>query len=202
MARKNNLAPAPPAPAQLNALAPPPATDAAANPYIASLIAKATKDYPFINQHNPFVFMGNDPTRDYAETWPSDEEGTPDRPRPKELPAGRVGVQVFRPNDFGPNDLAAEFLHIDPVANETRASLRASLTPAQIERLKYTSRDYQSTLDRGENEDRAIQNAIDSALRGYTVGQWPAEANTAMGYSPQQLHLLENLKRYMRTGKK
>ena len=193
----NNLAPQR-APVQLNALAP--VTDN--NPYISSLISRAAKEYPFITQHNPFVFMGNDPSRDYAETWPADEEGTPDRPRPKELPAGRIGVQVFRPTDFGPSDLAAEFLHVDPVANETRTSLRASLTPAQIEQLKHASRDYQSTIDRGESEDRAVQNATDSALRGYTVGQWPAEANASMGYSPAQLQMLENLKRYMRTGKK
>ncbi len=189
-----------------NMLAPPAANMLARatneNPYIAAMLAKAAKDYPFISQHNPMVFMGADPSRDYAETWPTMEEGGPDRPRPKNLPLGRVGVEVFRPDSFGASDLAAELLHVDPVANTTRAQMLKMLTPAQIARLKQEARDYQSTLDRGQGEESAMRNAMDSALRGYAMQQWPAEANQAMGYTPAQLQMLDALKRYVTTGKK
>ena len=156
--------------------------------------------YPFIQQYNPLVSVGAG--EGYAETWPQNEPGAPDVPRPKEFPMSRAGVQVFRPNDFGPHDLAAEFLHIDPFANETRDRLRASMTPAQIENLKNSAGDYHATLKSGGSEDRAIQNSIDSALRGYTVGQWPAEANASMGYNSDQLGMLDALKNYMQTGKR
>ena len=204
--RKNMLSPLAPAPT-INAMVPPDAAAAAAaaaadeNPYITALLAKASKDYPFILQHNPMVFMGNDPSRDYAETWPSTEEGTKKRPRPSNLPMGRVGVQVFRPNEFGASDMAAELLHVDPVANATREGLLKMLTPQQIAKLKTSARDYQSTLDRGESEQRAIQNAMDSALRGYAMNQWPEEANQAMGYTPEQRRMLDTLRNYVTTGK-
>jgi hypothetical protein len=172
------------------------------NPYIAALLAKATKDYPFITQHNPLVFMGSDPSRDYAETWPSDEEGTPDRPRPRNLPVGRVGIQVFRPNDFSASDMAAELLHVDPVANTTREGMLKLLTPQQIERLKANSLDYKSTIDRGESKQRALQNAMDSALRGYAMNQWPEEANQSMGYTPEQRKMLDILRAYVTTGRR
>jgi len=172
----------------------------AVNPYVDLLVRRAAQAYPFITQYNPLVVTGNG--EGYAETWPADEPGAPDWPRPKELPMGRVGVQVFRPNEFGPTDLAAEFLHVDPVAHETRSKLLESMTPAQIEALKSASGDYAMSLRVGQSEDMALQNAVDSALRGYTVGHWPEEANASMGYTKQQKDMLDNLKRYMMTGKR
>lgn len=114
---------------------------------------------------------------------------------------GRVGVQIFKPDQFGPDDLAAEFLHVDPVANQTRDYLLKSLSPSQLAYLKHASGDYADTLKQGGNEARAIQNAVDSAMRGYTVGQWPANVNAGMNYSAQQINALNALKKYMQTGK-
>lgn len=168
----------------------------------SKLLAKASTAYPFIQQYHPNVMVSPSTQGDYAETWPADETGDAQYPRPKELPMGGVGVQVFKPDKFGPSDLAAEFLHVDPYANQMRAQLMHTLTPHQVAMLKHSSEDYSSTLERGEPEHRAMQNALDSALRGYTVGQWPAEANAAMRYSPDQLRLLDGLRHYMTTGQR
>ena len=169
--------------------------------YSEILLRDAVKQYPFIAKHNPMVALGSGGSENYAETWPADEEGDAANPRPKEFPIGRVGVQVFKPNAFKASDLAAEFLHIDPKANAARDALRKSMSSDQLAKLKKEAADYGESIRSGQSEDRAVQNAIDSALRGYTTGQWPKEANDRMNYSPQQRKILDDLKQYMVTGK-
>jgi len=186
------------APSSQNALAPVVSADQN-NPYVDSLLRQATKEYPFITQHNPIIDTGVGPY--YAETWPVNEEGAPDAKRPGNFPIDRVGVKVYKPNQFTHHDLAGEILHVDPFANETRATLTKSLTPAQIQMLQQESKDYQGSIDEGQSTERAIQNATDAAMRGYVLNQWPAKANEGMNYDPAQKALLERLRNYMKTGK-
>lgn len=164
----------------------------------AALLQAASSRYPFLTKYKPLVSYGSG--EGYAETWPIGEEGDEKYKRPQEFPLDRVGVQVFKPDKFGPSDLAAEFLHVDPRANEARSMLLSSLTPQQIIALKRNSGDYAESIRMGLPENRALQNAVDSALRGYTIGQWPEEANRSMGYTPSQMQVLNNLKSYMETG--
>jgi len=114
---------------------------------------------------------------------------------------GRVGVEVFNPQEFKPADLAGEMLHTDPYANMVRDYIRKSLTPQQVDAIKQASGDYQMSIQMGLPEDRAIQNAVDSAIRGYAIGQWPAEVNAGIGYTPQQKYVMDNLVKYMKQGK-
>lgn len=171
--------------------------------YIQNLLSQATQTYPFVKQHNPMVVMGKG--EGYAETYPVGETGAPLQgggfSRPMTLPVDRVGVEVYKPNEFTPKDLAAEMLHIDPYAAKTRDQLMSSWTPKQLQTLKKHALDWEATLAEGRPEADAIKNATDSALRGYTVGQWPEEINKALGYSPDQLKTLDSLKMYMITGK-
>ena len=169
----------------------------------------AEKEYPFIKQHNPVVVdrpelrskVGSQ-YRGYAETFPIDEQGKPTDPRSKTLPIERPGVEVYNTDDFRSSDLAGEIMHIDKYANEVRERLQASLTPAQIKTLKGTAADYKMSLDENMSEDAAMRNATDSAMRGYVVNQWPDKQNKEMNYSEDQLKLLNNLKKYTKTGKK
>ena len=180
-----------------NALAP---VNSNSNPYISSLLQKANQDSPFIYQHNPMGIIGSGDG--FAEVWPIDEEGAPNSPRPKEVPIDRFGIEVRRPNDFTHHDLAGEVLHIDPYAREISDKIAKTWTPKQLEVLKQEALDYQASLDYGQDEARAIQNATDSALRGYVVNQWPEEVNTRLGYDKSQLEMLNALKAYTKTGKK
>ena len=179
-------------------------SEAATNPYTVALLRQATKEYPFIAQHNPIVETGVGPG--YAETWPSGETGAPNEygqpTRPRAFPSHRVGVQVFRPNDFTHHDLAGEILHVDPYAAEVRDKLISTLTPAQLKTLQRNAGDYQVTIDEGRPEADAVRNAADGAVRGYVLGQWPTEANDSMKYDKPQRALLEQLKNYMKTGKR
>ena len=172
--------------------------------YAEDLLAQATQAYPFVAKHNPAVVVNPAKDKGYAETYPVGETGAPlpggGFSKHSLLPIDRVGVEVFKPDQFTHHDLAAEMLHIDPVANQTREALIKTWSPKQIETLKKHALDYQATLDEGRPEADAIKNATDSALRGYTVGQWPEEINKALSYSPAQLKVLDSLKNYMSTG--
>lgn len=132
----------------------------------------------------------------YSETWPVGEEGTPERPRPADIPMNQHGVQVFKPDQFTEHDLAGEALHIDPVAAKYRDALSSTLSPEQIARLKEIP-DYQ---EGDGSQAHRMQNAVDSAMRGYLVGQWPL-AEVKAFFNPEQLQLLDELKSYMQTGK-
>jgi len=169
--------------------------------YAENLLAQATQAYPFVAKHNPMVVVNPAEDRGYAETYPVGETGAPlpegGFNKHPDLPIDRVGVEVFKPDQFTHHDLAAEMLHIDPVANQTREALIKTWSPKQIETLKKHALDYDATIAEGRSAADALQNATDSALRGYTVGQWPEEINKALAYSPKQLKVLESLKTYM-----
>lgn len=172
--------------------------------YSTNILEMAKKVYPFVEKHNPMVVVNPMQDRGYAETYPIGETGAPLEGggfnKHPNLPLDRVGVEVFKPEEFTAHDLAAEMLHIDPVANKTRDILMKSWSPKQLQTLKESALDWQATLDEGRPEKDAIQNATDSALRGYAVGQWPEEINKALNYTPAQKRALEDLKVYMMTG--
>ena len=169
--------------------------------YATDLLSQATQAYPFVAKHNPMVIVNPREGQGYAETYPIGETGKPlgNGVFDKHflLPTNRVGVEIYKPDEFNHHALAAEMLHIDPVANEARKELLKTWTPSQIEKLKHHALDYEATIAEGRSHADALQNATDSALRGYTVGQWPDEVNQELAYSPKQLKVLESLKSYM-----
>lgn len=164
------------------------------------LRSQALDKYPFIKQYNPTVTIGSG--EGFAETWFPQDLGPTGKERPKDIPADSLGIEVRKPNQFNPNDLAGEVLHYDPYANEVRGMLDKSLTPQQWDVLKQNALDYEESIRLGLPEQRARENTIDSAIRGYTVNQWPESMNQAMQYSPEQLSQLEALKNYMVTGQR
>jgi hypothetical protein len=170
-----------------------------ANPYTTNLLKKAKEEYPFVGLHDPIVTTGTG--YGYAETWPVGEGGLygmfGEDTRPSAIPIDRVGIEVRRPDAFTHHDLAAELLHIDPMAQHVSGKLQEMWTPQQLDVLRREALDYEATLKEGRSEKDAIKNATDSALRGYTVGQWPKEVNDAMGYSKHQMELLDALKEHM-----
>ena len=169
--------------------------------YATDLMSQATEAYPFVAKHNPMVVVNPMEDKGYASTYPIGETGKPLGngvfDKHFSLPTNRVGVEIYKPDEFSHHDLAGEMLHIDPMANKTREALLKTWTPNQIETLKKESRDYETTIKEGRSHKDALQNATDAALRGYTIGQWPEEVNQALAYSPKQLKVLESLKFYM-----
>lgn len=165
--------------------------------YTTKLLADATAQYPYLKKHNLKVTVGKG--EGYAETWHPGDPGDANYPRDPRIPLNQAGVTVYKPDQFGPSDLAAEGLHLDPVSKMIRQRMLASLTPEQAANLQ-KSGDYRMSVDRGMTPDQAMSNGVDAALRGQVFGQWPDDANKRMKYTPEQQGLLNTLKRYVTTG--
>lgn len=168
--------------------------------YLDQLKNDAQTSYPFIKAHDPVLTIGNG--EGYAETWQKDEEGAPDQPRPYELPMDKLGIEIRNPKEFSHHDLAGEVLHADEYANSVRDKLHGSLTDKQKAVLKEEALDYEQSIKEGMSEKDAWRNATDSAMRGYTLNQFPEETNKRINYNAEQLKMLDGLRSYMTTGKK
>lgn len=165
--------------------------------YLTKLLADAQAQYPYLKQHNLRVVAGKG--QGYAETWQPGDPGDKQYPRDPRIPLNQAGVTVYKPDAFHASDLAAEGLHLDPVSKMIRQRMLASLTPEQAANLQHSG-DYRMSMNEGMRPDQAMNNGVDAALRGAVFGQWPAEVNQRMRYTPAQSGLMETLRHYVTTG--
>lgn len=153
------------------------------------------EQYRFLKNLNLKIITNPQEGRGYAETWPANETGAPDYPRPKDIPLNQHGIEIYKPDRFSVHDIAGEGLHIDPVAARVRALITPTLTPEQ-QRILTKQPDYAM----GDLPvQRRMQNATDAAMRGYLVNQWPADEARNF-WNEEQLKHLDQLKEYMVTG--
>lgn len=165
------------------------------------LAAQAAKQYAFLSNHNVKTIVNPKQGEGYAETWPADEEGSPDWKRPEQLPMGVAGVEIKDPKNFGAKDYAAEvFSHIDPTGVQTAQKLLGSMNKNQVNTMKGSANDYAMSKDMGMPEEAALQNASMAVLRGYVFDQWPKNAIDELGLSAEQMKILDNAKKYAVTG--
>lgn len=166
------------------------------------VLGEAQKMFPFINQYDPHIKVTPRQGAGYAETFGPNEEGAGDFRRPQEFPMKATGIEVYKPEQFAPADYAAEYLHVDPRAHETRAALQKTFTPRQIAIMQHEP-DYTDSIKYGLTQERAMNNMTDGVMRGYvTQGvpnhQWPQEAIDDFGFNDQQRQMLDSLRNYMR----
>ena len=176
-----------------------PELPSAPGPQEPDVLARGRVLYPFINKFNPSVKINPRIDAGYAETFGPDEPGAGDFMRPKEFPMGSTGIEIYRPDKFTEHDLAAEFLHVDPRANATRAELLNTFTPHQL-KIMQSEPDYTYSINSGQSKERAMQNMTDAVLRGYTAGQWPQKAIDSFKFTDKQKSILDGLKKYMTSG--
>lgn len=179
-----------------------PGTAATAEQPIDKVItAQAAKQYAFLSKHNVKTFVNPKQGEGYAETWPADEEGSPEWKRPEQLPMGVAGVEIKDPHNFGAKDYAAEvFSHVDPTGVQAASTLLRSMSKDQISTMKGSANDYTMSKDMGMPEEAALQNASMAVLRGYVFDQWPKNAIAELGLSAEQMKILDNAKKYAVTG--
>ena len=167
------------------------------------IAAQAKSKYGFLAKHNVKTLVNPKKGEGYAETWPADEEGSPDWKRPEQLPMGTHGVEIKDPANFSPDDYAAEvFSHVDKTGIQAAKDLLGSMNKEQIEAMKGSANDYSMSKDMGMSEEDSLRNASMAVLRGYVFGQWPKEAIDELGFNAQQKQILEKAKKYAKTGKK
>lgn len=167
----------------------------------AGLLDQAKQQYPILDSHS-IGFKNNPGGGDgYMESWPPNETGTPDRPRPKEFPLNQFGVENYRP-DSRPIDVLADvtshyLIKSDPVVKNIYEVFSSSLQPFQENILK---EQYQHAVtNEGEKrpyEDWKVNSGLPGYLRGYTFKQWPDDFNQK-AYTLSQMKLLDGLMGYL-----
>jgi hypothetical protein len=172
-----------------------------------SIVDQAVAKYPILKALNPVGLMSTDtPDGDnMLEHWSPNEQGDTERPRPKELPLNRLGIQIFS-NKTTPDDVAADIVshtlvNTDPNIKGAYQQFKGSLTPQQKEFLRG---DYEE--ERKTSTDKKAIPSFDkwldkvgtpAALRGYIFNQYKPQDQKEFGYSDRQKMLLDSIKGYI-----
>jgi len=145
----------------------------------------------------------------YLEFWPQKEEGSPDRPRPKDIDINKLGVEVYkpttRPEDVAGDIVSHHMVNTDPTLKKIYSEFEKSLDDNQKKDLK---RQYTEEVIRMKQEDSKERtptykewyerSGLPSYFRGYTFGQWkPDEIKES--YRPDQLQLLDKVNEYLKS---
>lgn len=197
--------PLPAVPKYLGAPAPLPLPPPLPRPRPQTVFDKASAEYPVLKSLG--IGYTQSPGRSGAmlEFWPSDEPGSPDMPRPKSLPLGKPGVEVYsnkvRPIDIMGDVASHHMVNSDPVVSRTYQAFAKSLEPWQEQNL----RNQYEYAKKNEGERRSYadwkeRSGLPAYFRGYAFQQWGDQA--AQYYTPQQLQLLDAMMGYLRKGAK
>lgn len=180
-----------------NALSPQPLNALAGNAVPASVFDRAIQEYPYLADKNiSFINTPNPKEKRLLEFYAPDEPGSPDFPRPKELPMGTVGLQVFS-NKVRPMDVLADYVSHHAVKNDPQAKaiydeFEASLDPELLkQRYKFHQKNY------GEKrpfEQWKEMSGVPELFRGYTFKQWD---NPDILFNPKQIELMNKAREYL-----
>ena len=161
----------------------------------------AQKEYPYLSGKDIAYKYSPQQGRGFLEFYDPQETGSPEYPRPKELPLGKVGIEVFDPKTK-PIDILADYVshyavEQDPYLAKQYEQFSGSMGPEQRQRLQEQYQYYQQHPD--YKEQRPYQewekaSGIPGYFRGYTFNQWP---DSSKMYTPEQLNTLNAVKKYL-----
>lgn len=179
------------------------ATDAVDNNEVMGqvLFEKAKTDYPYLSQQDVAFKYSPQQGRGFLEFYSPDEEGSPEYPRPQELPLGKVGIEVFDPKTR-PIDILADYVshhgvEADPFLAQRYQQFISSMTPEQQQRLQEQYQYYQQHPEYKETrpfEEWSKSSGLPGYFRGYTFNQWPDAEKL---YTPEQLNVLNQVRSYL-----
>lgn len=167
-----------------------------------SPVDQAIKDYPILSKiglRGVESYGSNAPGG--LEFWPENEPGTLDYARPKDIPLGSIGVQIFS-DKVAPKDVLADvtshhFVKNDPVVSDLYNQFLGSLTEAQWKRIQG---DYEYAKQ-NEGEQRSFGSWLGTTrlpayFRGYTFQQWPKDF-TSRVFTPEQIDIFDKVRDYV-----
>ena len=165
------------------------------------LLETAQKEYPYLSGKDIAYKYSPQQGRGFLEFYDPQETGSPEYPRPKELPLGKVGIEVFDPKTK-PIDILADYVshyavEQDPYLAKQYEQFSGSMGPEQRQRLQEQYQYYQQHPD--YKEQRPYQewekaSGMPGYFRGYTFNQWP---DSSKMYTPEQLNILNDVKKYL-----
>jgi hypothetical protein len=139
----------------------------------------------------------NPEERRMLEFYPPNEKGSLDKPRPRELPINKIGVEVYN-EDVKPLDVLGDvtshwLIYNDPEYKRYYDNFVQSMTPKQKQRLKGQYEHYVSK----EGEERPYEQweqmtGLPAYFRGYPFKQWPDEFNK-VAYTSEQREMLDRM---------
>jgi hypothetical protein len=141
--------------------------------------------------------------RGFIEFFPPDEPGSPDYPRPKELPMGKPGIEVYdpktRPIDVA-GDIASHWMiYNEPKMMDYYSKFRQSIRPEQQQRMQQQYQFYQQNYGETRPYEKWYEmTGLPGYFRGYPFQQWEPEFNE-QAYTPEQRALLDEMIMYLRS---
>ena len=165
------------------------------------LFETAQKEYPYLSGKDIAYKYSPQQGRGFLEFYDPQETGSPEYPRPKELPLGKVGIEVFDPKTR-PIDILADYVshygvEKDPYLAEQYKQFAGSMSPEQRQRLQQQYQYYQQHPEYKEQrpyEEWEKASGMPGYFRGYTFNQWD---NPQEMYTPQQIQMLDQVRKYL-----
>ena len=165
------------------------------------LFEKAQQEYPYLADKDITYKYSPKQGRGFLEFYGPEETGSPEYPRPKELPLGKVGIEVFDPKTRAIDILADYVSHYgvekDPYLVELYKQFSGSMNPEQRQRLQQQYQYYQQHPQYKEQrpyEEWEKISGMPGYFRGYTFNQWD---NPQEMYTPQQIQMLDQVRKYL-----
>ena len=165
------------------------------------LFETAQKEYPYLSGKDIAYKYSPKQGRGFLEFYGPEETGSPEYPRPKELPLGKVGIEVFDPKTR-PIDILADYVshygvEQDPYLTQQYQQFAGSMSPEQRQRLQQQYQYYQQHPQYKEQrpyEEWEKISGMPGYFRGYTFNQWD---NPQEMYTPQQIQMLDQVRKYL-----
>jgi hypothetical protein len=170
---------------------------------MAEVWEQAQQEYPRLRSQNVVYKRTPRKGMEKLEAWPPGETGTRDRPRPKEFPSDRYGVEVYssavRPIDVL-GDVVSHFMaNNDPTIKDIYNRFSSSLTSQQMDRLVSQYKWSQAhERERRNFSDWLTSSGLPAYFRGMPFQQWPQD-QTRGWYTPQQMQMFDEMMKYLRT---
>lgn len=158
-------------------------------------LTEAKKEFPYLRDKEIDIYFNPKQNENrLLEFYPPDEPGSPEMPRPKELPMGRIGVEVFSPK-VRPIDILGDYVsHYgvfnDPTLIEPYQRFENSLDPRLMQQ-RYEFHKSQFGEQR-PFEDWMRMTGVPEMFRGYTFNQFE---NPSDLYTPEQLQILDEIRK-------
>ena len=165
------------------------------------LFEKAKSQYPYLADKDISFDYAPGKGRGFLEFYSPEETGSPEYPRPQNIPLGKVGVQVFDPKTR-PIDILADYVshygvEKDPFLAQKYQQFASSFTPEQQKVLQDQYAYYQQHPEFKESrpyEEWLQASGMPGYFRGYTFNQWE---NSKDAYTQSQLQLLDEIRKYL-----
>lgn len=167
----------------------------------SKLFERAQQEYPYLAGKDIAYKYSPQQGRGFLEFYDPQETGSPEYPRPKELPLGKIGIEVFDPKTR-PIDILADYVshygvEKDPHLIERYQQFVGSISPEQRQRLREQYQYYQQHPEYKEQrpyEEWERISGLPGYFRGYTFNQWD---NPQEMYTPEQLQILNQVRQYL-----